>query len=88
MARNAHPTCERIRAARTLRRMSQAALAEILGVTQSAVCRMEQSEFPPALDMIERVARALEVPPASLLPDGFVRGNASSAPSKPSNRSS
>jgi transcriptional regulator with XRE-family HTH domain len=58
-----------IRAARTAAGMTQEALAEVLGCTQTAVSYWEAGKRDPGVQDLLRIAEALSVPAASLLPD-------------------
>ncbi|WP_431979985.1 helix-turn-helix domain-containing protein [Streptomyces qinglanensis] len=59
----------RIRDARLWANLSQEQLAERIGVERRTVVRIELGTTSPPLDRILWIARALDVPPASLLPD-------------------
>ena len=53
----------RIRALRLARKeLTQAELAERIGVTRQTVIAIEQGKYSPSLEMAFRIARALEVP--------------------------
>ncbi|WP_203231386.1 helix-turn-helix transcriptional regulator [Nocardioides caldifontis] len=53
----------RIRTLRFARgEMTQAELAERIGVTRQTVIAVEQGKYSPSLEMAFRIARALEVP--------------------------
>jgi transcriptional regulator with XRE-family HTH domain len=58
-----------IREARKRAGMSQTQLAELVGVDQSGVSRIERGERPVTVDMLKAIARALGVRPAALLDD-------------------
>jgi ribosome-binding protein aMBF1 (putative translation factor) len=45
---------------RRRRRLSQAALAELVGTTQSAIARLESGGRPPRIDTLQRIAEALD----------------------------
>lgn len=45
---------------RRRRRLSQAALAELVGTTQSAIARLESGGRPPRIDTLRRIADALD----------------------------
>ena len=64
---------ERIRALRIMRGLSQTRLAELAGVSRSLVSNIERNDYneraaDPTLSTLYRIARALHVPPAMLLP--------------------
>ena len=56
-----------VRRLRAKRNLSQKALAERSGVSVSYVSMRERAQRSPPLETIEKVARALGVPPATLL---------------------
>ena len=56
-----------VRRLRAKRNLSQKALAERTGVSVSYVSMLERGQRSPPLETIEKLARALGVPPASLL---------------------
>jgi transcriptional regulator with XRE-family HTH domain len=56
-----------LRVRRTQQQMTQAQLAELLGVTQSAVAQWERGTVTPGLSRLRDLADALEVAPAALL---------------------
>ena len=60
---------KRIRALRTQRGISQAALAEGLQVCRSAIAMWESGRRKPPLDMLVRIAAQLDVMPSELLSD-------------------
>ncbi|MAN74206.1 helix-turn-helix transcriptional regulator [Henriciella sp.] len=49
------------------RNLSQEELADLAEIDRTYVSLLERSEYSASLDMIERLARALEVPPLELL---------------------
>jgi len=49
----------RIRALRTERGLTQAQLAEVLGVTRQTVIAVEQGRYSPSLELAFQIARAL-----------------------------
>jgi transcriptional regulator with XRE-family HTH domain len=56
-----------VRRLRAKRNLSQKALAERSGVSVSYVSMLERGQRSPPLETIEKLARALGVPPATLL---------------------
>ncbi|AEJ43805.1 helix-turn-helix domain-containing protein [Alicyclobacillus acidocaldarius] len=52
---------------RNERGLSQAALAKRVGVVQSAISQFESGAVQPAIDTLERLADALNVPISELL---------------------
>lgn len=48
-------------------KMTQAKLAEQLGVSTAYVCQLETGSHTPGLEVIERVAKALDCPALMLL---------------------
>lgn len=61
---------ERLREARRAGGMSQSDLAERAAVTASYVGRLERAGAAPGIDLVARLADALGVKLADLLPDG------------------
>ena len=59
--------CERLRAVRSERGLTQAQLASMLGIKQPSLAQLESGEFVPSLDTVDRVCRALKIDPSSLL---------------------
>lgn len=59
----------RIRDARTRHGLSQEQLAHAADVARHTVYRTELGTHSPTLDVLLRLAHALGVPPASLMPD-------------------
>ena len=58
---------ERLRTLRTDKGLSQAALAELVGVHEADIGRYERGEFDPSLHTLAELARALEVETGSLI---------------------
>lgn len=64
----------RVRALRLMRGLTQARLAELAGVSRSLVSNLERNDYngdraaDPTLSTVYRLAGALHVPPAALLP--------------------
>jgi transcriptional regulator with XRE-family HTH domain len=56
-----------VRRLRAKKRLSQKALADKVGISVSYVSMLERGQRSPPLETIEKVAKALSVPPASLL---------------------
>jgi transcriptional regulator with XRE-family HTH domain len=56
-----------VRRLRAKRNFSQKALAEKSGVSVSYVSMLERAQRSPPLETIEKLAKALGVPPSSLL---------------------
>jgi transcriptional regulator with XRE-family HTH domain len=56
-----------VRRLRSKKGLSQKALAEAIGISVSYVSMLERGERSPPLETIEKMARALRVPPATLL---------------------
>jgi transcriptional regulator with XRE-family HTH domain len=52
---------------RSRKRLSQKALADKVGISVSYVSMLERGQRSPPLETIEKVAKALGVPPGSLL---------------------
>lgn len=67
-----HGLGERIRELRIRRGISQAALADALEVSRSAIAMWEGNSREPALDMLVRIADTLHAPLAELLSAGSV----------------
>jgi transcriptional regulator with XRE-family HTH domain len=57
---------DRVRSARGSR--SQAELASLARMTRAAIASVEIGRYRVTLDVLDRIARALDVPAASLLP--------------------
>ena len=68
-AHNAH--MNNVRAIRHERGLSQAQLAELAGLNQATISKLERGDMNVTLDKIHAIARALRVEPAELftLPD-------------------
>lgn len=60
--------------------LSQARLAEAAGLTRAAVANIETGRQRVTLDVLDRIARALGVPPASLLPPSPAEPRRASVP--------
>ena len=60
---------ENLRRARLVAGLSQEELAHVAGIDRTYVSALERSRFAASVDLIERLATALKVPPASLLQD-------------------
>src|SRR5947209_1263976 len=58
---------KRLERIRTDAGLSQTALAERVGVSQSAISQMESGERRPSFDMVRELAKALGVKPSYLL---------------------
>ncbi len=56
-----------VRRLRSKKQISQKALADKVGISVSYVSMLERGQRSPPLETIEKMARALGVPPASLL---------------------
>jgi transcriptional regulator with XRE-family HTH domain len=56
-----------VRRLRAKRHLSQKALADKVGISVSYVSMLERGQRSPPLETIEKVARALGVPPSGLL---------------------
>lgn len=61
---------------RKLREMTQAQLAEEVGMSRAYLARVETGLQEPSLDLLERIAKSLRVPSGILLldPEDFPRG--------------
>ena len=59
--------CENIRARREQLDLTQDDVAKLMGTTQSNYAHIENGRASPKIDVIERVADALGIPPALLL---------------------
>lgn len=59
----------RIRDLRMHRNLTQEGLAERVGVERRTIVRIELGIHSPPIDRILYIARALEVPPAALMPE-------------------
>ncbi len=62
-----------VRRLRTEKGLSQEAFAAAVGIHRTYIGGIERGERNPTLTTIERIARALEVDPASLLRTGSAR---------------
>ena len=60
---------ENIRVIREKKGLSQADLADLVGVDQSTICRIEAGNQRVYVDTLVVIAEALEVRPARLLPE-------------------
>jgi transcriptional regulator with XRE-family HTH domain len=56
-----------VRRYRAKRKLSQKALADRIGISVSYVSMLERGQRSPPLETIEKLAKALGVPPGSLL---------------------
>ncbi|MGZ6132711.1 MAG: helix-turn-helix domain-containing protein [Myxococcaceae bacterium] len=56
-----------VRRLRAKKKLSQKALADRVGISVSYVSMLERGQRSPPLETIEKMAKALGVPPASLL---------------------
>ena len=56
-----------VRRLRAKKKLSQKALADKVGISVSYVSMLERGQRSPPLETIEKMAKALGVPPASLL---------------------
>ncbi len=56
-----------VRRLRAKKKLSQKALADKVGISVSYVSMLERGQRSPPLETIEKMARALGVPPAALL---------------------
>lgn len=65
---------ERIRRRRTELGYSQVHLADLAGIDHKTVSRAENAAYAISVDQLARLARALDVPSAALLPDEPLRG--------------
>jgi putative transcriptional regulator len=59
---------EKIKELRKSKDWSQADLADRMGCSQVAICKIERSKRPPKLDRLLQIAQALEVSIAVFLP--------------------
>jgi transcriptional regulator with XRE-family HTH domain len=60
---------ERIRHLRREQGLSQVRLAELCGIDHKTISRAENGQYAVSIDQLARLARALDVPSARLLPD-------------------
>ncbi len=56
-----------VRRLRARKKLSQKALADRIGISVSYVSMLERGQRSPPLETIEKMAKALGVPPATLL---------------------
>jgi len=56
-----------VRRLRSKKKLSQKALADRIGISVSYVSMLERGQRSPPLETIEKMAKALGVPPAALL---------------------
>ena len=59
--------CDSVKARRKELGLTQLQVAELLGVEQPTYSAIESGKGSPSLDLVERVARALQVHPSDLL---------------------
>lgn len=64
---------EEIKKARKSKKLTQAELANLVGVSRSAVYDWERGKYSPEGERAVRLAQALGLPPSSLLPDYMKR---------------
>lgn len=62
---------EKLRRARQLVGLTQRDLAELLGVSHSAVAKWETDQLEPNTSMLQRIARAMQVDAAMLLAEHY-----------------
>jgi putative transcriptional regulator len=60
--------CERVKNRRKELGLTQLQVAERLGMTQSTYANIERGRYEPGLNLVIRVAGALQIPPGELLP--------------------
>lgn len=60
---------ENIRATRVAAGMTQEVAADTIGIRQSYLSALERGDRTPSMDMLKRVAVALETTPSKLLED-------------------
>ena len=58
---------ENLRSYRTLKEMSQEALADAAGLDRTYISALERERYSVSLDTIERIAEALQIEPAALI---------------------
>lgn len=58
--------CSNIRKQRQLKGINQNQLADLVGATQACISNIESTKRGPSLELIEKIAKALEINPASL----------------------
>lgn len=58
---------DNVRRLRSKKKLSQKALADKVGISVSYVSMLERGQRSPPLETVEKMAKALSVPPASLL---------------------
>ena len=58
---------ERIKRLRKAKRLTQQALAEKTGLTNTYICDIEKGRTNPSLKSLERISEALEVSPSFLI---------------------
>lgn len=64
---------EEIRKARKAKKLTQSELADLVGVSRSAVYDWERGKYSPEGERAVRLAKALDLPPSSFLPDYLKR---------------
>lgn len=69
----------RIKKFRKARGLSQEQLAELIGVEQKHVSRIEVGSSYPTIDRLERIAQALQVPISSFFADAGLEADAERA---------
>ncbi|WP_456378869.1 helix-turn-helix domain-containing protein [Thiolapillus sp.] len=72
---NTHNIGGKIRAARRAAGVSQEELAQILGITQSAISRMEKNDYEASATQLIKIANVLGVSVTSLMPGISEDGN-------------
>lgn len=60
---------ERVKSRRTILGMTQVDLAEKIGIHRPDLSDIENGKHSPTLETVEKVAKALGVPPSSLVDD-------------------
>ena len=66
---------KRIREARLRSRLTQQELGDVINVTKTSVCCYEKGLRTPNVETLEAIAKALDIPVASLFSSNGVRDN-------------
>lgn len=52
---------QKIVEARTIKRLTQTELADMVGITQNNLSRIENGKYNPGLDILQRISEALDM---------------------------
>lgn len=70
---------ENLKARRKALKMTQRSLADKLGMAPPSYCEIENGHFSPGLELIERLAKALDTDPSSFFTEPHTHHHAGAA---------